>query len=280
MFGYRHHFHAGNFADAAKHVILVSLLQSLKKKEKPFYFHDCHGGIGLYDLDAEQAQKNREFDGGVGQIWKSIDAPEAVSEYLQLVKQFNPDGALRYYPGSPRLGRALLRDNDRMAVTEFNIHDFDTLKQEFRRDSQAAIHHQDAYQGLKALLPPKERRGLVLIDPPYELKDEYTNLVKGLAEAHKRWATGIYAIWYPLMSRSIRETFLQQIIETGIRRVLLVELMLERLGEERKMCGTGMLIINPPWQLDEQLNHEMHWLWQQLSPNGEGGVTVEWLVPE
>jgi 23S rRNA (adenine2030-N6)-methyltransferase len=280
MFGYRHNFHAGNFADVVKHVVLVSLLQALQQKSKPFYLHDCHGGIGMYDLMCDEAQKNHEYLSGISRLWQAPNPPAAVQRYLELVRSFNGNGQLRYYPGSPRIGHSLLRATDRMVVTELNKVDCEILKQEFKGDKQVAIHFQDAYQGLKAYLPPAERRGLVLIDPAYELKDEYERLIRGLLQGYKRWPTGIYAIWYPLMSRAVRESFFTALKESGIRKILAAELTIKPLQEKKEMCGSGMIIINAPWQIDQQLKTELEWLWPLLSDAKEGGVNVEWLVPE
>ncbi len=280
MFGYRHNFHAGNYADVVKHVILTSLLQALQQKAKPFYLQDSHGGIGLYDLSCDEAQKNSEYLSGISRLWQAQNPPAAIQQYLELVRSFNNEGELRYYPGSPRLGRALLREHDRMVVTELNRVDGETLKQEFRGDRQVAVHIQDGYQGIKAYLPPAERRGLVLIDPAYELKDEYQQLIRGLLQGYKRWPTGSYAIWYPLMSSAIRERFFTALKETGIRKILAAELTIKPLQAEKEMCGSGMIIINAPWQLDQQLKNELEWLWPRLSDSKEGGVNVEWLAPE
>lgn len=280
MFGYRHAFHAGNYADVVKHVVLVALLQALQQKPKPFYLHDCHGGIGLYDLSGAEAQKNREHESGITRLWQAANPPAAVQRYLDVVRAFNADGQLRHYPGSPRIGRALLRHDDRLLLTELNNADCERLKQEFSRDRQVVVHLQDAYQGLKAHLPPAERRGLVLIDPAYELKDEYERLMHGLEQAYKRWPTGIYAIWYPLMSTEQRDEFIDSLKESGIRRILAAELTIAPLKQQKKMCGSGMIIINPPWQIDEQLRRELAWLLPLLSDSGDGEVNVEWVVPE
>ncbi len=280
MFGYRHNFHAGNYADVVKHVVLTSLLQALQQKPKPFYLQDSHGGIGLYDLTSHEADKNREYLSGISRLWQAPNPPAAVQRYLDIVRTFNSGDELRYYPGSPRLGRALLRANDRMVVTELNTIDCETLKREFNGDRQVTVHLQDSYQGIKAYLPPTERRGLVLIDPAYELKDEYTRLVRGLQNGYQRWPTGIYALWYPLMSTTLRESFFAALKKTGIRKILTAELNISPLQTEKAMCGSGMIIINPPWQLDQQLKSELEWLWPLLSESKEGGENVEWLVPE
>ncbi|MBI5041637.1 MAG: 23S rRNA (adenine(2030)-N(6))-methyltransferase RlmJ, partial [Gammaproteobacteria bacterium] len=228
MLSYRHIYHAGNFADVFKHVVLVQLLRALARKDAPFCVLDTHAGIGRYDLGADEAQKNREFTNGVSRLLGCADMPEAVNDYLALVRAENADAdTLTYYPGSPCLIRALLRPQDRLVLSELHKADHAQLKQLFAGDTQVAVHLQDAYQGLKAFLPPKEKRGLVLIDPPYERKDEYERVVVGLQMAHARWPTGVYAIWYPIMSRSLAQRFHTLVEATGIRKILRAELCVE-----------------------------------------------------
>lgn len=280
MFGYRHNFHAGNYADVVKHITLTALLQALQQKPKPFYLQDSHGGIGIYDLTSDESQKNSEYLSGISRLWQAENPPAAVQTYLNIVRSFNSGGELRHYPGSPRLGHALLRADDRMVITELNSADCELLKEEFKRERQVTVHQQDAYQGIKAYLPPTERRGVVLIDPAYERKDEYERLIRGLQQGYRRWPTGIYAIWYPLMSSATRERWLSALKESGIRKIVTAELTIKPLQAEKTLCGSGMIIINPPWQLDQQLKNELEWLWPLLSETREGGVNVEWLVPE
>jgi len=280
MFGYRHIFHAGNFADVTKHVILVALLEALQRKQTPFCVLDTHGGIGRYSLDDPQAQKNREFDGGIGRLWQTKELSPMCHRYLTLVQQFNHDGVLRIYPGSPRLIRALLRPNDRLIATALNPHDHAVLKEEFAGDKQVGIHLQDAYQGLKAFLPPHEKRGLVLIDPAFERQDEYERLIKGVTTAWKRWPTGTYAIWYPILSHSLVSRLHDNIKASGIRKVLCAELTIRPATQRQGLNGSGMLIINPPWQLDETLRKELACLQDILEENGTGSHRIEWLVGE
>jgi 23S rRNA (adenine2030-N6)-methyltransferase len=280
MFGYRHLFHAGNFADVTKHVILVALLESLWRKETPFAILDTHGGIGRYRLDSAEAQKNREFDGGIGRLWHRADAPEVVTRYLALVKRYNTGGELNHYPGSPRIARDYLRARDRLIVTELNPHDHATLREEFAGDGQVSVHLQDAYQGLKAFLPPREKRGLVLIDPAFELRDEYERLVQGVSAAWQRWPTGIYAIWYPIQSQSLVTRLHQAIRNSGIRKVLCAELTIRPADQRSGLNGSGMLIINPPWQLESAMETSLAYLQKVLEENGKGSHRVEWLVSE
>ncbi len=279
MFGYRHSFHAGNFADVCKHVTLTVLLNALQRKETPLFFLDTHAAIGRYDLASEQALKTGEYHDGIGRLWGLREGPAEVLDYLGVVGAFNA-GELRWYPGSPRIARHLLRGQDRMALTELNRTDHETLRQEFAGDPQVAVHLHDAYLGLKAFLPPKERRGLVLIDPAFEQEEEYHRLVEGLTTALGRWPTGMYAIWYPILTRGLAERFHTMVVATGVRKVLRVELTVRPPVERHRLNGSGLLIINPPWQLDQRLTEVFDWLRERLEEPGQGGSRVDWLVPE
>ncbi|MFN2308813.1 MAG: 23S rRNA (adenine(2030)-N(6))-methyltransferase RlmJ [Gammaproteobacteria bacterium] len=281
MLSYRHGYHAGNFADVFKHVVLLQLLHALQRKPAPMFVLDTHAGTGRYDLAAAEAIKNREFVGGVQRAMQCAGAPEAVGDYLARVRAENAeDETLRYYPGSPWLIRSLLRAQDRLALSELHPADFAVLKRLFAGDRQVAAHRQDAYQGLKAFLPPPERRGLVLIDPPYERKDEYARVAAGLQAGYARWPTGVYAIWYPILSRSLITRFHAAITATGIRKILCVELRIGADSACTAFIGSGMLIVNPPWPIQEDLAGLLPWLWRCLAPEGLGGQGVSWLVPE
>jgi 23S rRNA (adenine2030-N6)-methyltransferase len=206
--------------------------------------------------------------------------PGLAADYLAVVRGHNPRGRLDVYPGSPRFARHLLRAQDRMLLCELNTIDHALLREEFRGDAQVAVHLQDAWQALKAFLPPKERRGLVLIDPAYEQREEYQRLVAGLKMAYQRWPTGSYAIWYPLMSTRQAEELYRRVGNTGIRKIMRVELTVAPLRPQMAMCGSGLLIVNPPWPLQEEIAAVLPWLWDCLSTAGGGGTRVEWLMPE
>lgn len=275
---YRHIYHAGSFSDVFKHIVLIALTQALLRKEKPFCYLDTHAGIGCYDLFAQEAQKSQEFQNGVLRLLKPTEKPALVEDYLAIVKSFNPDSSkLQYYPGSPRVVRSLLRPSDRMVLSELHSQDFEKLRQEFFRDSQVAVHHQDAYQALKAFLPPLERRGLVLIDPPYEQPDEFKQVMHGLKNALLRWETGIYAIWYPIKDKYAREQFHRALKKCSSEKILIAELNVYPTDAMLRLNGSGMAIINPPWQLDKALEAVMPWLWSALSPNNQGGYEINWL---
>lgn len=276
---YRHAYHAGNFADIFKHVILMLLLQHLRTKDKPFSVIDTHAGIGLYDLTGETAQKTLEYRGGIGRLTAAPSLSPALARFRDLVGEIAGHvGEPRLYPGSPHIIRRLLREPDRLQLVELHPEDVRTLRAGFAHDRQTAVHHMDAYQALKALLPPTPRRGLVLIDPPFEQTDEFDHLVDGVREAYRRWPTGMYAIWYPLKARAPVDRFHRKLAATGIRRILNAELTLDPLDGERLM-GCGMTIINPPWRLDAELVPVLDDLTALLAgPGGQG--TVRWLVPE
>ncbi|MGF1738078.1 23S rRNA (adenine(2030)-N(6))-methyltransferase RlmJ [Photobacterium satsumensis] len=279
MLSYRHSFHAGNHADVVKHIVQSLILDALKQKDKPFVYHDTHSGVGRYDLQDERSEKTGEFKQGIARIWQRDDIPAEIASYIEAIKVLNNGDALRYYPGSPKVARAQLRDQDRMVLTELHPSDFPLLLQEFRGDSQVRIYKEDAFARLKGSLPPKERRGVVLIDPPYELKHEYMDVVKAIKESHKRWATGTYAIWYPVVYRENIDKMLKGLEDLGIRKILQIELGVEPDTEERGMTASGMIVINPPWKLESQMQAILPWLKEAIAPN-HGHYKVEWIVPE
>lgn len=280
MFSYRHIYHAGNFADVAKHVILTLLVDAMQRKDSPFCYLDTHAGIGRYDLNSLQAQQTGEFHHGVERIFNAAHPPEPVANYLIIVRQFNQGEQLLSYPGSPRFVRALLRNQDRMVLSELNPADNAALKREFSGDRQVAVHLKDAYQGLRAFLPPREKRALILIDPAYERKDEYQRLIEGITEAYARFPTGVYAIWYPIMSRSLVNRFYTDLQATGLRRLLRTEILIREESERTQMSGSGMIIINPPWQIDLQLADLLGWLANELQCEPGAKARVDWLTEE
>ena len=276
MFSYRHAFHAGNHADVFKHSILALLMEHLLKKEKPFFFMDTHGGAGRYSLSGELAQKNREFETGIGRLWHKKPLPKALDAYLAAVKITNPGKELRWYPGSPRIVRPFLRGMDRMVLAELHPTESRELAREFEGDRKVRVEAIDGYQLLKAQLPPKERRGLVHLDPAYELKDERRRVLEALLDATRRWATGIYALWYPIQDLSTRDEFLRYVERLKIPKTLVVELMV-RPPERFSLAGSGMILINPPWQLDEELSSLLPFLSDLLGEGGQGSWHLQWL---
>jgi 23S rRNA (adenine2030-N6)-methyltransferase len=278
---YRHAYHAGNFADVLKHVTLVAALEHLGRKEAPYFYLDTHAGRGHYPLAAIEMQRAGEFRDGILKILDAFGPPPAVGRYLDLVRETGcEDGHLVAYPGSPRLALALLRGDDRAALCELEPREAEALRELVRGDGRAAVHDRDGYEALKALLPPREKRGLVLIDPPYEQPDEFERLAAALTAAHGRWPGGVYAVWYPIKHGDAAGRFLSRMALTGIRRQLVVELTVERDDSPGGLNGAGMLLINPPWQLDERLAPALPWLQKHLAAEGRGRSRVSWQVPE
>lgn len=279
MLSYRHAFHAGNHADVFKHWILSLILEALCRKEKPFFVLDTHAGAGRYALDSEMALKNGEFREGITRIWSVPERFPALAPYLAAIRTTNPGRDLRWYPGSPRVIRHFLRAKDRLHLTELHPTDRVQLAREFEGDRQVRVEARDAYEGLKALLPPPERRGLVHIDPAFELRDERARLVAALSEAHRRWATGIYAIWYPIQDRSGADDLLRRVKRLEIPRTLVVECSVAPPSRER-LTGSGMILINPPYLLEETLKSALPDLVDRLEGPEGGQFRIEWLVPE
>jgi 23S rRNA (adenine2030-N6)-methyltransferase len=280
MLSYRHLFHAGNGADVFKHALLTRLLLALAKNPKLYFYLDTHAGIGRYDLTRPWAQKAREFDHGIGRLWGRSDVPEALGPYMELVRAENSDGKLRYYPGSPLIALRLRRPGDRLVFSELNKTDCAELKELIARERHVAVHVMDGYQALKAFLPPAERRGLVLIDSSFDRAREFPRMVRALTEAHERWATGIYAVWYPLMDAESMAAFERNLRRTGIRKILRLELATAPRDQTGVIPGSGMLIVNPPWHFDTEVRPLLQWLWRTLAADGAGGARVDWLAAE
>lgn len=279
MLSYRHSFHAGNHADVLKHIVQSLILNSLQQKEKPFVYHDTHSGVGRYDLTHDWSEKTGEYKQGIARVWQQDNIPAELDSYLDAIRQLNQGETLRYYPGSPRVARAHLREQDRMVLTELHPSDYPLLEQEFDRDRQVSIYKEDGFARLKASLPPQERRGLVLIDPPYELAKEYRDVVRAIAQSYKRWATGIYAIWYPVVNRCDIDDMLEGLQGLEIRKILQIELGVAPDTNERGMTASGMIVINPPWTLESQMQTILPFLKQAIAP-ATGHYKVEWVVPE
>lgn len=279
MLSYRHSFHAGNHADVLKHIVQSLILNSLQQKEKPFVYHDTHSGVGRYDLTHEWSEKTGEYKQGIARVWQQENIPAELDSYLDAIHQLNQGETLRYYPGSPRVARAHLREQDRMVLTELHPSDYPLLEQEFHRDRQVSIYKEDGFARLKASLPPQERRGLVLIDPPYELAKEYRDVVRAIAQSYKRWATGIYAIWYPVVNRCDIDDMVEGLQGLGIRKILQIELGVSPDTNERGMTASGMIVVNPPWTLESQMQTILPFLKQAIAP-ATGHYKVEWVVPE
>jgi 23S rRNA (adenine2030-N6)-methyltransferase len=281
---YRHAFHAGNFADVLKHVVLIMLVEHLKKKPAPFFYLDTHAGRGRYDLSEAQAQRSGEYKEGIGRLLEARAAalPPEVASYVALVRESAGKGhsAITAYPGSPLIVARLRRPDDRLVLVESLPKEASALEAALGRQRQVSVIEGDGYAALKAQLPPREKRGLVLIDPPYESDLEFDRVLAGLELAHERWPTGTYCIWYPLTDRAGPVRFHRGLEDSGIRRVLDVRLGVLPPDAQVGMAGAGLVIVNPPWQLDERLKELLPQLHRLLSPEGTGSTSVEWLVPE
>lgn len=280
MLAYRHLFHAGNFADVFKHAVLTRLLLHLNKKDKPYLYLDTHAGIGRYDLKHEWARKNAEFESGIARVYGAAQAPAELAPYLDAVRAVNEGGALRYYPGSPLLAQGLVRAGDRLVLNELNKEDCNQLRALFDGARRVQVHDMDGYQALKAFLPPLERRGLVLIDSSFDQAQEYKRLAEAVIAAHQRWATGIYALWYPLMDGRDVDAFERRFVHAGITKILRLSLSVHPENWTDNLRGSALLVINPPWGLEEEARRMLPWLWRHLSASGQGRWAVEWLAPE
>ena len=281
MLSYRHSFHAGNHADVLKHIVLMLILENLKQKEKGFYYLDTHAGVGRYRLFGDEAEKTAEFVEGIGRLWDKTDLPPDVQRYVDLIKKLNYGGKeLRYYAGSPLIAAQLLRAQDRALLTELHPSDYPLLRNNFKQFENVTAKRDNGFQQLKATLPPKERRGLVLIDPPYELKEDYDLVVKAVEEGYKRFATGVYALWYPVVLRQQTKRIIKGLEATDIRKILQIELAIRPDSDQRGMTASGMIVINPPWTLEGQMKQILPYLTQTLVPEGTGSWQVSWITPE
>jgi len=278
MLSYRHAFHAGNHGDVLKHIVLMLCIEYLQRKEKPFVYIDTHAGAGRYDLQSEWAQKNREFDSGISQLWKRRDLPLELRSYIDFIRQMNPAAELRWYPGSPWLFRQVMRKQDRAHLFELHPNEFLHLQNEFIGERRIKIDNSDGLQALKAILPPLEHRALVLIDPSYEVKSDFKLVVSALIEANRRFASGVYLLWYPEIQRVYDTNRLESALRTsGIRNILLAQLT---VAPGSGMTGSGMIVINPPWILKEQLQNVLPYLAEHLGHEGKSKHRVEMLVAE
>jgi len=272
MLSYPHQYHAGSFADVHKHLIMRVLFESLLKKDKPFCYLDCHAGSGVYDLKSAASQKTAERVGGIDQLWHLNHKNSTLQAYLDAIKSLNEDTQLRYYPGSPKLAANWLREQDRAQLIELHPQAQDDLRRTFTRDKKISLHARDCYEGLPAIIPPQIKRGFVLLDPSYEVKDEYTQIVKLVEKAHTRWATAIYAIWYPLLPSKRHLHLLDALKRAKLPKVLISELHIldqDKYDADRNhngMVGSGMAIINTPWQVDDKLSDLLPYVAETLAP--------------
>jgi len=278
LLSYRHSYHAGNFADVLKHVVLVQILQYLKGKDSALDYIDTHAGAGLFDLHSAHAEKLAEYRDGIARLQPS-SAPE-LAEYLSVVSAFNPDGVLDHYPGSPLIAQKLLRAQDQAMLFELHSTDYELLQQQLKNDKRFTVRKQDGLKGLLAALPPRSRRALILIDPSYELKGEYQQVLDTLVAAHRKFASGIYAIWYPVIERQRAEDFIQQVQHSGIRDIQRFELAVRPDTPGRGMTAAGMLVINPPWTLLQSMQGLLPTLLASMARDPGASCRAEVLVDE
>ena len=280
---YRHAFHAGNFADVVKHLVLTRIVDYLKRKPQPFRVIDTHAGLGLYDLNSDEATRSPEWGEGIARLFER-GLPDAAAElaepYMQLVRAENPPGALVAYPGSPLIVRRLMRTQDRLTAMELHPEDAAALAARFAGDFQARVIALDGWLALGAQVPPKEKRGLVLVDPPFEVEGEWERLVGGLVKAHRRWPGGTYALWYPLKATAEAERFGAQLKASAIPKILRVELAVRAPASPPRLYGSGMVVVNPPFVLEEELRVLLPALAAALADDGRGGWRLDWIRTE
>ena len=277
VLSYRHAFHAGNHADVLKHVIEMQLLRHLAQKEKAFWYIDTHAGAGCYALDSGYATQNAEFKSGITRLWERDDLPEPLADYVNLVKALNPDNTLKLYPGSPMIARHYLRGQDRMRLFEMHPADSNLLHKNFaRQGTRVLIETTDGFKAFKALLPPPPRRALVLVDPPYEDKQDYRRVVTTLGEGLKRFNNGMYALWYPQLQREETQILPGRLKLLPARSWLHVALSVQGSVTAEGMRGSGMFVINPPWWLEKTLREVMPYLVGQLGHDDQADFVLEY----
>jgi len=286
MLSYQHIYHAGNHADVVKHVLLGDIAAGMLRKDKPLFMLDAFASRGVYDLNAPEAQKNREFETGVARIWpmRHDKVPVGVQRWLMLIDAENSDGSFTRLPGSTALLQSMLRPSDRMAACDLHPQEFAGLRKRFVSTCQLALHKRDAFEALKALLPPKEKRGLIFLDPSYEVKQEYADIASAVAAACKRFAGGVYVIWYPLLPAKRHLALFQVLKRAAIPNILRLEFDRDTdnaaagvdSGTDMQMHGSGLLVVNPPWYARQDMIDSLNWLATALG----GAAHVSWLTPE
>lgn len=274
---YRHAFHAGNFADVVKHAVLARIILYLQKKDAAFRVIDTHAGTGRYNLQGNEAIRGGEWQDGIGRVWKHQFAPavaELLAPYRNAIAAFNPDGKLAIYPGSPLLVRHWLRPQDRLIACELETGAAQALARYLRNDPLAKAVAIDGWTALKAYIPPKEKRGLVLIDPPYEERDELKRLADALVAAHRKWSTGLYLAWYPIKDLREIAAFIRLIEKANLTNVLRIELIRDDVGDGR-LRGTGIIAINPPWILIQEMKILLPALAQIMWPDEKTTIRID-----
>jgi 23S rRNA (adenine2030-N6)-methyltransferase len=280
VLSYRHAFHAGNFADVLKHSVLTLVLEYMTRKDKGFYYIDSHSGAGIYQLSDDYAQKTGEYKNGIAKLIENDDLPETLQPYIDLVKNLNQEtGELTLYPGSPGIARQFTRRQDSAHLFELHPTDIEHLKAYSQRWNKSHVKQSDGYQGVLGLVPPPNRRGVILIDPPYELKEDYLKAVRTVVNAYKKFATGTYILWYPVVKRELVEQMQSAFTKSDVRNLTQVEYCQDADTEAYGMTGTGLFIVNPPWQLTSQLDEILPYLKTKLG-HTESQYSVKQLISE
>lgn len=280
---YRHIYHAGNFADVLKHSVFSLLIRYMQNKDKAFRILDTHAGIGLYDLSSEEAQKTGEWADGIGRL---IDAalPEKAAAllepYFAAVRSLNPEGGVRFYPGSPKLARILMRPQDRLSAIELHPEDCRRLSRLFEGDFQVRVTELDGWLSLGAHLPPKEKRGIVLVDPPFEEEGEYERLAEGLARGYRRFAGGTYCLWYPIKKGAPIRQFHEALQALDIPKILCAELTVRSDRETTGLTGSGLIVVNPPYTLKDELHALLPVLKEKLAQDRFASQRAFWIRGE
>ncbi|MBW4023075.1 MAG: 23S rRNA (adenine(2030)-N(6))-methyltransferase RlmJ [Proteobacteria bacterium] len=274
---YRHAFHAGNFADCMKHVLLLWMLRALARKPAGFMVLDTHAGIGRYDLAGAEASRTGEWRDGIGRLRAAAETgeamPEGIGAFLDLVERVG------LYPGSPALIQAALRPGDRLICCELHPEDHAALRAAMRGSAQVAVHLRDGYEAMRAFLPPRERRGLVLIDPPFEATDEFARLTEALHQGTIRFPSGVFAVWYPIKHRAPSRGFHAAVAEAGLRDVVAAELLLREPTDPERLNGCGLLVVSPPWGFVEAAEPMLAALARVFAPD-EGSARLVRITPE
>lgn len=283
MLSYQHAYHAGNFADVLKHTVLCEVIDYLKQKDKPFYFHDTHAGRGLYPLHLQEMKKTREHEQGIDRLWPLLcdekKCPAELQPYAQALQHYNKGSSLKQYPGSGLIAQALMRPADQLTLTELHPGEFAALEQNTEYLGNVRVQQADAWKTLRSSLPPPQKRGVILIDPSYELKNEHQQVIDAIAESIRRFATGVYLVWYPIIEQdSLHKKLIRGIEQLAPPSLLRIELSVANPGQKTGLLGSGMLVINAPWQLDAQMKSVLPTLHQMLAPGGEGDYRANWMI--
>ncbi|GGD06131.1 23S rRNA (adenine(2030)-N(6))-methyltransferase RlmJ [Halopseudomonas salina] len=275
---YRHSYHAGNHADVFKHAVLLRMSQLMQRKETPYCYLDSHAGTALYDLQGEASGKTGEYLEGIARLWGRKDLPALLQGYVDSVGEQNQDTDLRYYPGSPQLIAAGLREQDRMILSELHPEDAAILREHFIGDPRVAVHQRDGYELAKAFLPVAEKRALWLLDPPFERGDDFDRCLTAMQVAIQRMRQTVIALWYPIKDERLLRDFYRQTAAAGLPKVLRVELTVRPADTSLGLNGSGLILVNPPWPLWEELEEVLPWLASQLAQSGSGAWRLDWLA--